>query len=310
MAVNLNASDPAFAGAKRVGEDVDALLTAARQELGGEWHVVSSRMKLRKTLFEADFNGRRVIGKVSKSRNAQTAFASLRKLWEAGLRPPTRYTVTEPLAWLEEYSLLVQERAPGVSMLDLLERREDMVPHACGAAAWLRCLWSLDAEADIVDFRADHVASRTAELSQVIPDERLEHMAERASAVLGVPPKEYVASHGDFHPMNVFVSQDRLTAIDLDTFARREREIDVAYFLAQLANFGLKVQGTLAATRQAREAFLFECGPVNEERVSAYMAWTLLNSLHYDTCILKVRPENLPTMIDAAARLLDHGSLD
>jgi hypothetical protein len=40
------------------------------------------------------------------------------------------------------------------------------------------------------------------------------------------------------------------------------------------------------------------------------MAWTLLGSLHYDMCILKVHVDNVPIMIDAAARLLDRGSLD
>jgi hypothetical protein len=310
MAVDLRASNPASSAGRPDRESAAALLQAAREQLGGEWKMVSSRLKMRKTLFEADFNGRRVIGKMSRSRNAKTAFASMQKLWAAGLRPPSRYTVTEPLAWIAEHSLLVQELAPGVSMLDVLERREDIVAHALDAAAWLRCLWSLNLEAEIVPFRADDVASRATALSQALLDQRLEQIAKRASGVLGATPKEHVASHGDFHPMNVFVSPDRVTAIDLDTFARREREVDVAYFLAQLANFDLKVHGSFAGTRQAREAFLAACGPVNEERVSAHMAWTLLGSLHYDTCILKVHVENVPTMIAAAGRLLDRGSLD
>jgi hypothetical protein len=310
MAVNLHASDPASATGRPARESATALLQAAREQLGGEWKMVSSRLKMRKTLFEANFNGRSVIGKMSRSRNAQTAFASMQTLWDAGMRPPSRYTVTEPLAWIAEHALLVQERAPGASMLDVLERGEDIVAHACDAAAWLRCLWSLNVRADIVHFRVDDVTERAAALSQALSDEQVEHMARRAARVLSVPPHEHVPSHGDFHPMNVFVSPDRVTAIDLDTFARREREVDVAYFLAQLANFGLKVQGSFAGTQQAREEFLRVCGPVDEQRVAAHMAWTLLGSLHYDACILKLRSEELPTMIEAAARLLDHGSLD
>jgi thiamine kinase-like enzyme len=310
MAVNLRASDPASSAGKPARESAAALLQAAREQLGGEWKMVSSRLKMRKTLFEADYNGRCVIGKMSRSRNAQTAFASLRKLWDAGMRPPSRYTVTEPLAWIAEHSLLVQERAPGVSMLDVLERREDIVAHARDAAAWLRCLWSLRVEADIVHFEADDVARRAAALSRAISDERIEEMARRVADVLSTAPAEHVPSHGDFHPLNVFVSPDRVTAIDLDTFACRERELDVAYFLAQLANFGLQVHGTFAGTQAARDAFLEACGPVNEPRVAAHMAWTLLGSLHYDACILKLRSEKLSTMIEAAARLLDHGSLD
>ena len=310
MAVNLHASDPAFAGAKRVGEDVDTLLQAAREELGGEWRIVSSRMKLQKTLFEAEFNGRLVIGKLSKSRRARSAFGSLQKLWHAGMRPPSRYTVPEPLAWIDERSLLLQERAPGFSMLDAMQRHEDIVSHAHDGAAWIRCLWAMDVEAPVVSFDPDQVARRAAELSGAISDPRIEQMAIRACEVLSLPPTAHVPSHGDFHPMNVFVSPDRVTAIDLDTFAFREREVDIAYFLAQLANFGLQVHGGFNGTRPAREAFLHACGPVEEQRLAAHMAWTLLGSLHYDACILKVRSEKLPVVVDAAARLLDYGSLD
>jgi hypothetical protein len=310
MAVNLHASDPAFAGAKRVGEDVEMLLQAAREQLGGEWRIVSSRMKLQKTLFEAEFDGRRVIGKVSKSRRARSTFGSLQKLWHAGMRPPSRYTVTEPLAWVDERSLLLQERAPGFSMLDSMQRREDVVEHARDAAAWLRCLWTMDVEAPTVSFERDDVARRAAELSRTLEEPLIEDMAKRVCDVLAVSPSTRVPSHGDFHPMNVFVAPERVTAIDLDTFAMREREVDVAYFLAQLANFGLHVHGSLAGTRSTRRAFLEACGPVNEERMAAHMAWTLLGSLHYDACILKVRSEKLPVMIDAAGELLDRGSLD
>ena len=291
-------------------ESAAALLEAAREQLGGEWKMVSSHMKMRKTLFEADFEGRRVIGKVSKSRHARSAFGSMQTLWQAGMRPPSRYTVTEPLAWVEDHNLLLQERAPGLSILDAMQGHEDLVAHARDAAAWLQCLWIMKVDAPTVSFASEDVARRAAELSASIAEPRIEQMATQVCEVLTVLPTEHVPSHGDFHPMNVFVSPDRITAIDLDTFACREREVDVAYFLAQLANFGLQVHGSFAGTRPAREAFLEACRPVDPERVTAYMAWTLLGSLHYDACILKIRSEKLPTMIDAAARLLDRGTLD
>ena len=310
MAVNLRASDPVLAGAKPAGENVETLLEAAREEFGGKWRIVSSHMKLRKTLFEAEFNGRRVFGKVSKSKRARSTFGSLQKLWQAGMRPPSRYTVTEPLGWIEERSLLLQERAPGSSILDSMQRREDIVAHARDAAAWVRCLWAMDVDTPVVSFDADQVAQRAAELSGAVSDPRIERMAARACDVLSLPATAPVPSHGDFHPMNVFVSPDRVTAIDLDTFSCREREFDVAYFLAQFAIFGLHVYGDFNATRSAREAFLDSCGPVDEQRLAAHMAWTLLGSLHYDACILKIRSEPVPTVVDAAARLLDYGSLD
>jgi hypothetical protein len=110
--------------------------------------------------------------------------------------------------------------------------------------------------------------------------------------------------------MNVFVSPERVTAIDLDTFGLREREADVGYFLAQTAIFGLHLRNSLAATHQLRSEFSRECGNVDEERVAAYMAWTLLQSLHYDLCILRIRNESADLMLEAAHRLLSAGTTE
>ena len=61
--------------------------------------------------------------------------------------------------------------------------------------------------------------------------------------------------------MNVFVSRERVTAIDLDTLALREREMDIAYFLAQTAIFGdssfMIVRRRLS---NLRNEFLRHCG--------------------------------------------------
>ena len=108
--------------------------------------------------------------------------------------------------------------------------------------------------------------------------------------------------------MNIFVSAERVTAIDLDTFALRGREVDVAYFLAQTAIFGIHLHESFAATHDLRTEFVRECGDLNQEQVVAYMAWALLQSLHYDLCILRIKNESVDLMLGAANRLLSTGS--
>ena len=310
MAVDLHASDPAFSGVRRVGEGVEELVAFAQTQLGGDWRVISSRMKMQKTFFEAEYNGRRVIGKVSKSKRAEAAYSNLSDAWQAGMRPPSRYTVTEPIAWLPERKLLIQEKAPGSPLIDLAKLDGNGKSLMRDAAAWLQAIWTADISVSEDRFDVAAVEQRAAELGSAMNDHRIQRLAREAADHLDSGRAECVPSHGDYHPMNVFISPDRVTAIDFDTLAGRRKEVDVAYFLAQFANLGLHVFGSFEATEELRSEFLSACGPLDHRRISAYMAWTLLRSLHYDLCILKIRNEAAESMIRASETLLRTGAVE
>lgn len=286
------------------------MLDFAREQLGGEWTEISSRTKLRKILFEAEFNGRRVIGKVSGSARARTAFDSLTILWTAGLCPPARHTVVEPIAWFPERNLLIQEKAPGMSVLDAMQRQQNESAAVKNAAEWLKALWELDVDAKAEGFASQDAEDRASALAEATGDRRAQTIGRLAIETLGQGAGKPVGSHGDFHPMNLYVAEERVTAIDVDTFAKREKEADAAYFLAQSANLGLHMFGSFRETAVLRESFLRECGPLNLERVAAFMAWTLVKSLHYDVCILKVANPTVAPVLDAAERLLRTGAVD
>jgi hypothetical protein len=115
MTANLFAWDQTAADETVSAPKIDELIDVVRERVGGEWNVIRSVMKLRKILFEAEWNGRRIIGKVSKSDRAKTAYESFQIVWKCGLRPPARHTVVEPIAWIPERSLLILEKAPGIS---------------------------------------------------------------------------------------------------------------------------------------------------------------------------------------------------
>jgi hypothetical protein len=293
MPTDLHASDSAFAGARRAGEHVERLIAHARAHLGlGEerpWKLLSSRAKLGKTFFEADENGARIIGKVSKSKRAQNTFALLTALWEAGMRPPSQYTVTRPIAWLPDEHLLLQEKAPGEQLVKLIETGSPQAAEGMRRAGeWLHALHLLDLHPTVAKDLQQALARCRAELPSALPDER-----SRVELLLDNVDLEYdgplVPSHGDFHPMNVFIAADRVTAIDVDTFALREPAFDVAYFIAQTSIMGFHVYGDFSATRELRAVFR-ACAPsVDDARVDTHMRFALLRSLHYDLCILKLK---------------------
>lgn len=309
MAVNVFALDPAH-DSHHARQTAKEALQFAQEQLGGDWTIVSSRSKMRKSLFEAEFNGRRVIGKISPSQRAHTAYSSLKKLWTAGFCPPARCTVPEPIAWFPERNLLIQEKAPGLSIVDVMQHKSCDTGFARDAASWLKAVWDLQVDAAQAKLDFEDIAQRGRDVSTALGDTRAEELSQAAARLLSANGTDLHPSHGDFHPMNVFVSAERVTAIDLDTFALREREVDVAYFLAQTAIFGIHLHNSFAATHQLRTEFARECGDLDRQRVVAYMAWALLQSLHYDLCILRIENESADLMLAAADRLLSTGSTE
>jgi aminoglycoside phosphotransferase len=288
----------------------EELIAECRSRVGGEWKLLSSSVKLSKSIFEAEYNGRRVIGKVSGSKRAQTAFGSLTKLRDAGMRPPREFTVPEPIVWIEDRKLLVLEKAPGESLLDVLKQGTSASGHARHAAELLLFLHSLAVHAPRDAFNVAAAQQRATELKSALDDGRVAPTAEEAIAILGSEPARVVLSHGDYHPMNVYVAPGRVTAIDLDTVALRDQEADVGYFVAQAANFGLLISDSLNCTREMRETFLAMFPALDKRRLSAHIAWALLQSLHYDTCILKIKNDKAGLMTQAARSVLNTGNLD
>src|SRR5688500_10836845 len=99
---------------------VQELIEEARAAAGdaAPWQMIAARPKLNKLLFEIAAGERRYIGKTARGERSTKVFATLRQLWDAGLRPPNRYTVTEPVVVVPARELVVVEKAPGAPLLE------------------------------------------------------------------------------------------------------------------------------------------------------------------------------------------------
>jgi hypothetical protein len=206
--------------------------------------------------------------------------------------------------------LLVLEKAPGISVLEAMQHEAGAAEHVRRAATWLTVLHDLPVEAKQDRFDSAAAETRASELLECVDDPRIERTASDAIRILAAEPLSLVPSHGDYHPMNIYVAPHRVTAIDLDTLAARDPEADIGYFLAQTANFGLMMFDRIDATQDLRQSFV-SCFPgMDNRRVSAHIAWTLLQSLHYDACILKIHNQKADLMVQAAQAAMRTGSLD
>ena len=323
MNIDLEASDPVFTQpGKRSAADAGQIVARVREALAlGDdrpWRLVSSRLKLAKTFFEVEettpAGPRRLIGKVSSSKSAQSAFASMQLLWNAGLRPPAPFTIAEPVAYLPDQFLLLQEKAPGAQLLQKIKAGEALESDAHCAAGWLSALQQLKVDAPPPAAAGFNLERCRRDLPAALPAHaaRVESLLDRIAASIE-PQTALVPSHGDFHPMNVYIAPDRVTAIDLDTFAAREPMTDVAYFLAQSAIMGFLMFQSFAPAASLRAAFLdayrqHSSIPLDPQRTGLHMALAFLRSRHSDFCILHTHPDAAVEPFLAAAEQCLNGS--
>jgi Ser/Thr protein kinase RdoA (MazF antagonist) len=155
---------------------------------------------------------------------------------------------------------------------------------------WLHCLQRLELPAETASDQTLALDRIRDELSAALPGDAATVTRLLASCEAAFERCEpAVPSHGDFHPMNIFVGEDdSVTAIDVDTFAHRHASFDVAYFAAQTAIMGHHVFESFEATRALRERFLEAAPRADAECLHLWTAFALLRSLHYDLCILKL----------------------
>jgi hypothetical protein len=317
-------SDSAFPDAgKPSPQSVDELLKYARAQLGlgpeRPWRLISSHLKLRKVFFEVEELGRegprRIIGKVASSKKSRGAYDILRRLWSAGLCPPSPHCVCEPLAYFPEQNLLLQERAPGTQLLELVSNQSSSRGDIDRAAEWLITLQRLCLP-DTTKGQTLELDRPLSELQAAIPAQagRIAVIAEYITENLETPGLQ-VPSHGDYHLMNIYLNEKRVTAIDLDTFALREPMIDAAYFIAQSAIMGFHTFQSFEPTEHVRAQFAsayqqYAPEQFDMERIRVHVALAFLRSLHYDFCILKTNPvDTVNPFLSAAERCMGGESI-
>jgi aminoglycoside phosphotransferase len=322
MIIDASSPNPAFAEGRIPDLDLDALIEVARAELKipvvRPWRLVSARRKLGKTLFEVEEGlpggSRRLIGIVSKSERVPHAFDALRRVWAAGMQPPASFTVVEPVLYLPERACMILEKAPGVLLWDAQKALAPaLIDWTRLAGQWLSMLHNLQVDAPVWRDHQPRVQRWSRELADVAPqwDGRIRALAERALGMLQEERElELVPSHGDFHSGNLFISESRVTGIDLDKFARRDRAFDVAYYLAQTACMGYWEDGSFERTLGIRDCFLKSyCEHAHytpsPERLAPYIATTLIQNLHFELRVYKTdRNHIIEPWLAAAERCL------
>lgn len=213
--------------------------------------------------------------------------AILGDLDRAALRGPEMPEILPPLAVLPDLGLVVQARAAGRSLRDLLygpgstphdglralhrAGRALAAFHACGVAAPTR----RSLHHDVTELRAG-----LPDVARVDPGlaGRMESVVDGLAAVEASPMAG--ASHGSFRPDHLFLAPGGTTVVDLDGFCLAEPARDLGNLLAYVRWKAIRerAHAELAAGAQASllEGYRAHGGGIERHRCQAHQAAAML----------------------------------
>ncbi len=229
---------------------------------------------------------------------AVRSYRALIELHRSGFRAPRRLRVPRPYGCSPLWSFTLQERAAGTPWADrLLAGERERRRASRQAALWLLSLqrspaldWPPDPGDEVVRTRryADELAMlypQQASVLQTAADEIVRRLEQS---------RPVIAAHGDYHPKNVLIVGDVVTAIDFDAAACRDAAFDPGYAIGQALIMPFFWHGTEAMSLGADAASAFwktyqdGGGKAEEPRLTTYIARTVLQALHY-ACWIKRR---------------------
>jgi hypothetical protein len=232
----------------------------------------------------------------------EKAYWMMQQLWKGGFGEGSRFKIPKPLCYLADFKLLIQERAHGTLLPKYLGRGDDTaLARTKMVARWLAKLHQLDAIPEGIDAYKDDESSINNFAYQL--GQRYPHMASQLEELAyyiceRIPyPKDLALTmvHGDFHPENIFVTQDKVTVIDFDNFCRSDPARDLGYIIAQMRAMAYFSTGLLQAADREIRAFLhvYLAATMPQEvetlpgRIAAFAARTCLANMYYIACVLQ-----------------------
>jgi hypothetical protein len=264
-----------------------------------------------------------VVAKVYEGDEGRHTYAAMTELWNSPLRLSNTVRIAEPLAFLPELNVVLQELVPGdISLKDHLKVvfADGLAPgvaaltevvrkcgrglaelHTCGAQVGPEVTW----DDQIAALRTAMSQLATAVSDTGIAIEPLVRELERTGTRVPAPP--LVPTHRSFRPAQVLLDGSDIAFVDFDGYCRAEPGLDLALFRTTLVDLCLRaVEATDGigggAAQRERQAHLDglcatflagyeEVAPVDRERLALWDAVTSAKDIV--DCWRKIKFEHL-----------------
>lgn len=186
-----------------------------------------------------------VIGKFRRSAKDKQTFEVMGQLWERGFGAESHLRISEPVAYIEDWRLLLSYRANGLTLEHLLEARHGSATTCVAQAAqWLAQLHQTvitSPKARSVQDEAEHLTNRFERTIEKFQKkhpslvQRAQRVAEEiVNRVKNVGSNSFTLTHGDYLPKNVVSDGSNLTVIDLGGIRLFDPAKDVGRFIGHV----------------------------------------------------------------------------
>ena len=203
------------------------------------------------------------IGKVYASDHSHV-FRLMQEIRRAGFGPEEDFSIAEPIAYLPELQLLLQEKIPGRPATEffLSESEAERMAAAERCAHWLARFHGLA-------LRVGSTAKPSSQLSAVERWNRRiaaagEPLASKAATIFrrleafepDLHSREFGTIHGDFTHHQLLFFEGRTITVDWDDYQMAELNLDVARFVVGLQRLAHRRLGSIRALDPVAEVFL------------------------------------------------------
>ena len=193
-----------------------------------------------------------LIGKVHTV-DRSDIFQAMAALARGGFAPQAEFSIPQPLVYLSELRVLLEEKVPGPSAKEIFLNGSSYEQAAVAerSARWLACFHDAappfgkvagsGAQIELCRRWAGEIASFGEPLAAKC--ERLIRRFEAVAPASGT--NGFRAGHGSYMPEHVILSGERTTTIDLDEYDVADPARDLAWFVVSLQRLALQHLGSL-----------------------------------------------------------------
>jgi hypothetical protein len=200
-----------------------------------------------------------LIGKVYAS-DRSDVYRAMEEISQSGFGPEEEFSIPQPLAFIPELRLLLQEKVRGTSATEIFSTGNDS-ELANAAERCARWLARFQDKAPLLG----PVFLPTQELMAygVRPGKRLGSLADKSRLLLkrlemmapGLEPTEMCACHASYSHRQIILSETRTATFDWDHYCVADPTRDVARFIVNLQKLALGSRDSLKALDAANETF-------------------------------------------------------
>jgi aminoglycoside phosphotransferase (APT) family kinase protein len=259
------------------------------------------------------------IGKVYAVDRADV-YHAMEAIRQAGFGPDAEFSIPEPVAYLPESRLLLQEKVAGRSATDLFlsEDVNDRLRMSERCAGWLARFHAVAPRSgpifDLNDYQLDieHWSHRIAGVGGAFADKAGELRRQLEVAVSRIRDHGTCPSHGSLSHHQVIAANGRTVTFDWDHHAVADPAFDVARFLVYLRRLAFRCLGSVWALDAAADVFLntylSECGREVRGNLPFYAAAICLRLAKKDIRHQADRwAEKAVATLDEGLRFLERG---